>query len=76
MSTSKRDEQPRHFHMGVPLSTKEQDLDDERNCLMGYCNKIPNNIYFHLKDIEKILNSTGNITIVGTKIGSISANDY
>ena len=44
MSTSKRDEQPRHFHMGVPLSTKEQDLDDEHNCLMGYCNKIPNNI--------------------------------
>ena len=44
MSTSKRDEQPRHFHMGVPLSTKEQDVDDEHNCLMGYCNKIPNNI--------------------------------
>ena len=44
MSTSKRDEQPRHFHVGVPLSTNEQDLDDERNCLMGYCNKKPNNI--------------------------------
>ena len=44
MSTSKRDEQPRHFHMGVPLPTKEQDRDDERNCLMGYYNKIPNNI--------------------------------
>ena len=44
MSTSTRDEQPRHFHMGVPLPTKEQDRDDERNCLMGYYNKIPNNI--------------------------------
>ena len=43
MSTSKRDEQPRHFHMGVPLPTKEQDLDDERKCLMGGYNKIPNN---------------------------------
>ena len=62
--------------MRVPLSTKEQDLDDERNCLMGYCNKIPNNIYFHLKDIDKVLNSTLNITIVGTKIGSFSTNDY
>ena len=43
MSTSKRDEQPRHFHMGVPLPTKEQDRDDERKCLMGCYNKIPNN---------------------------------
>ena len=43
MSTSKRDEQPLHFRMGVPLPTKEQDRDDERNCLMGYYNKIPNN---------------------------------
>ena len=43
MSTSKRDEQPRHFHMGVPLPTKEQDRDDKRNCLMGCHNKIPNN---------------------------------
>ena len=29
-----------------------------------------------MKDIEKILNSTGNITIVGTKIGSFATNDY
>ena len=44
MSTFKRDEQPRHFHMGVPSPSKEQDWDDEHNCLMGYYNKIPNNI--------------------------------
>ena len=49
---------------------------DEHNCLMDYYNKIPNNILFHLRDIEKILNSTGNISVVGTKIGSFSANDY
>ena len=49
MSTSKRDEQPRHFHMGVPLPTKEQDRDDERKCLMACYNKIPNKKLFTLR---------------------------
>ena len=44
MSTSKRDEQPCHFHMGVLSPSKEQDWDDEHSCLMGYYNKIPDNI--------------------------------
>ena len=44
MSTSKRDEQPCHFHMGVLSPSKEQDGDDEHNYLMGYYNKILNNI--------------------------------
>ena len=56
MSTSKKDEQPRHFHMGVPLPTKEQDRDDERKCLMGCYNKIPNNFLIsferHLENTE------------------------
>ena len=54
MSTSKRDEQPRHFHMGVPLPTKEQDRDDKRNCLMGCYNKFSNSLIIHKENTKKI----------------------
>lgn len=64
------------FIWEFPGPSNEQDWDDEHNCLMGYYNNIPNNIQSHLKDIDKILNSTRKITIVGTKIGSFSTNDY